>query len=356
MQEFTLQDSKNWPTNIGVYGIYFKNSEKKKFYIGSAASTRKNRSGFKARWMVHINCLKRKSHHSKKLQNAYNKYGKENLVFFIIEECNLDILYDREGFYINQYNSFKNGYNCTEYANSVLGHKQTQESINKMIETKENNLRKNFPKIAELYNQGKTYRQIQEETGFSPSTICKALKFSNIKIKNRATYSSQKVFAYNLSGDLLGHWDSVLECSKYFNVPDRSVWKVLSGGCKTLHDIIYSKVELTYEDINEIKKRKIVKQADWAKIARSEKMKKESKDLGKFVTQWIEVKQIDKKTGEIIKIWNKMSDVTTFYELKNAGPILKCLGKSNRSYKGFRWEARLVTWAEYQKEQNEKRN
>lgn len=70
----------------------------------------------------HIRHLKNGSHHSPKAQNLFNKY-KEVPSIELIETINPDInnLNDREVYWIQQYNSFNNGLNCTMGGNQMYG-------------------------------------------------------------------------------------------------------------------------------------------------------------------------------------------------------------------------------------------
>ena len=88
-----------------VYGI--KNIIVNKFYIG--------RSNTKYRIHGHICDLRANKHHSIKLQRAYNKYGESVFVFGIIED-NIpdDLIQEKEKYYVELYNSYHNGYNCTK--------------------------------------------------------------------------------------------------------------------------------------------------------------------------------------------------------------------------------------------------
>jgi group I intron endonuclease len=84
---------------IGIYKIQNKISGD--FYIGS--STR-----IQDRWKDHKRDLRNDEHFNEHLQNAWNKYGEENFIFSIIEECNENILVKQEQHYIDilkpQYN------------------------------------------------------------------------------------------------------------------------------------------------------------------------------------------------------------------------------------------------------------
>lgn len=92
--------------NYYIYSI--TNKLNNKVYIGSTKS-------FKRRKYSHLNDLKNNKHHSIHLQNSYNKYGKDNFEFSILEELtgsNEERKF-KEIHYINLYNSYerKNGYN-----------------------------------------------------------------------------------------------------------------------------------------------------------------------------------------------------------------------------------------------------
>lgn len=93
----------------GIYSI--TNTQNNKLYIGSSKN-------IEQRWRQHKNMLKGDRHHSAHLQNAWNKYGEDNFIFEIIEECNEDILIEREQYYIDLYSSADSlyGYNESEIA------------------------------------------------------------------------------------------------------------------------------------------------------------------------------------------------------------------------------------------------
>lgn len=73
-----------------VYKIEVENHPD--FYIGSANS-------FNDRKLAHLSCLRRKVHKNTYLQNLYNKYGEQSLLFSIVEEC--ENIREREQYYID---------------------------------------------------------------------------------------------------------------------------------------------------------------------------------------------------------------------------------------------------------------
>ena len=84
----------------GIYKIQ-STVKPERVYIGSSHNIHK-------RWNEHLRKLKQNIHHSKKLQNHFNKYGKNDLVFSVLICCNESDLVNTEQFYIDAYNPWFN--------------------------------------------------------------------------------------------------------------------------------------------------------------------------------------------------------------------------------------------------------
>lgn len=113
-----------------VSGIYkIRNIVNNKVYVGSAVD-------FKDRKCKHFSNLKSKKHHNLYLQNSYNKHGKENFIFEIIEyiACNKKLLLEREDYWIDllKANQREFGYNIRKVASSSLGMKHSKEAKEKI--------------------------------------------------------------------------------------------------------------------------------------------------------------------------------------------------------------------------------
>lgn len=92
-----------------VCGIYkISNKENNKVYIGMSVDVHN-------RMKTHKWNLGKNNHINNRLQDDFNIYGANSFVYEIIEECNEDILKERETYWINYYNSLENGYNLTDY-------------------------------------------------------------------------------------------------------------------------------------------------------------------------------------------------------------------------------------------------
>lgn len=102
--------------NIGIYKI--ENKTTGKLYIGSSLDIRK-------RWVRHLWDLKNNKHHSIILQRAWNKYGKDDFIFEIIEECTIDNLLTLEQKYLDEYLPI---YNICPNAGNSYGRRDSMET------------------------------------------------------------------------------------------------------------------------------------------------------------------------------------------------------------------------------------
>lgn len=93
-------------------------------YIGSAVNINK-------RWKQHISELKLNNHGNKKIQNHTNKYGIDDLKFYVIENCDNNKLIQREQIFIDALNPY---FNICKIAGSCLGIKRSIETCNKISE------------------------------------------------------------------------------------------------------------------------------------------------------------------------------------------------------------------------------
>jgi group I intron endonuclease len=85
----------------GIYKIV--NLLDNKVYIGSSISIEKRE--YKHFWM-----LNRGTHDNNNLQNSFNRDGKDNFKFTIVEECDVNKLIERENYFINEYESNNSNY------------------------------------------------------------------------------------------------------------------------------------------------------------------------------------------------------------------------------------------------------
>lgn len=146
----------------GIYQI--KNLVNGKIYVGSASTLRNRKCN-------HFSDLRDNKHPNARLQNSYNKYGRSNFEFSIIEYCSKDKLVEREQHYIDTLDPY---FNIRRIANSNLGFKFTEESKLKMS----------------LAQTGKVLSEEHREA-------------------IRASTPSRKILQYSLTGEFIKEWSSV---------------------------------------------------------------------------------------------------------------------------------------------------
>lgn len=104
-----------------IYAIV--NQTTRDMYVGSAVVVNR-------RWSAHRRALNKQSHHSSRLQRAYDKYGEHCFDWEIVEHvADKSKLIEREQFWMN---FFAPAYNGRPIANSPLGTKHSDETRAKM--------------------------------------------------------------------------------------------------------------------------------------------------------------------------------------------------------------------------------
>lgn len=140
-------------------GLIYKitNKVNNKSYIGQT------RQGIQFRWNQHTSKKDNTYFH-----NAIQKYGKDNFEIEILEECDVEVLNEREIFYIAKFDTFKNGYNLTIGGD---GNKRL------LLDNK-------YDEIKELYLSGFSSNKIATLYKVDKSTIVKILIGLGVKIRN----------------------------------------------------------------------------------------------------------------------------------------------------------------------------
>jgi group I intron endonuclease len=166
LYKLCIGDTKDF-TKSGVYTIHHEMFPEK-LYVGSA-SAKSYYSGFYGRWYRHYKQLKARKHHNIKLQKVIDKYGIEGLRFEILEICDSKYCVSFEQYWMNFLNPY---YNIVRSAHSTLGYKHTEEYLNKV---------------------------------------------------------RKKVLQYDLNGDFLKEWRSLIEASKETGIDKSAIQSCCSG-------------------------------------------------------------------------------------------------------------------------------
>lgn len=130
------------------------------------------------------------------LYDAMRKYGVSRFQIELIEECDLELLNEREIYWINFYNSYHNGYNAT------LGG--------------EGKLLYDYDNIATLLCQGLTTNEIVEMIHCCPDVVRAVAKKIGVSLKNAAAIQAcKKVGQYDKQNTFIQNFNSVAEASQW---------------------------------------------------------------------------------------------------------------------------------------------
>lgn len=235
-------------SKIGVYKIYFKNKPNI-FYVGSTCS----KDGFNDRFYRHRSRLRKNNHENSRLQNTYNKYGENQLVIEIIEECIKEDCLAREQYWINKLDSYKNGYNLAEYVNG--GPSMSFERLRKQTVSKQK-------VVYQINKEGKIiniFKGISEAARQTNGRYQDISKCCNNKIKHTGgykwcfednytediKYNSKRhhggVLQYDLHGNLIKKWKSIADASReyYKGANDSQLYACCKNKCKTAKGFIW---------------------------------------------------------------------------------------------------------------------
>jgi group I intron endonuclease len=172
---------------MGVYKI--TNIVNNKIYVGSSSDVNRRKS-------MHLKQLLSNTHFNKYLQHSFNKYGRENFVFDIIEEI-IDInnkeqlrkiLLEREQYWLNKLNPYDNiGYNILKTAGSNLGKIVSSETKEKLRKLQLGRKRSDETRL-KISNAQKS-REHKPLTEEHKKKISEANRGKTVSLENRVFYS-----------------------------------------------------------------------------------------------------------------------------------------------------------------------
>ena len=176
-----------------ICGIYIiKNLVNDKTYVGQSKD-------IYSRWDTHFCDFKHLRHNNIYFQRSWNKYGKDNFEFKIIEICNIESLNEREIYWVSYYNSYNPifGYNLT------LGGSQNYDFSEEFLQ------------------------------------------------KMRESHESQaiSIIQLDLDGNIINVWKyGAREASKKLNYHQSTIWKCINGLQPTYENFIW----MEYEEYKEV--------------------------------------------------------------------------------------------------------
>ena len=195
-----------------IYRIW--NDINNKNYIGKTLNT------IEKRWKEHCNDYRKNYCENRPLYKAMNKYGLEHFHIEQIEECSEDLLSEREIYWIEQYHSFKYGYNATKGGDGKF---YVDVDI-----------------IYTLWIEGKNIAQIHEITGYDKQTISIHLKNNNVssdEIENRRQEQQRKVVLQldKNTNEIINIFSSIKAAARSINKNHCHISEACNGKRKTAY-------------------------------------------------------------------------------------------------------------------------
>lgn len=210
-----------------IYKIY--NDINHKLYIGKTLTT------IEERFKQHCHDRSRRQYEKRPLYNAMNKYGIENFHIELIEECEIELLSQRECYWIEYYNTYYNGYNATKGGDG----RQLYD----------------YNLIVELYNRGLTGAEITKQLGCDIRVVSNALHLANKDTtQNMIKKVSSPIAAYDLDGTFIQQFDSQSDAARWLieqgiaktksvKHVGYTIGRVANGDRKTAYKMLWKNVE-----------------------------------------------------------------------------------------------------------------
>lgn len=157
-----------------------------KIYIG------KTEQNIEERFKQHLRDARQKTKEIRPLYRAINKYGSDNFIIEVIEETLVPE--EREIYWINQLNAYRNGYNAT------LG-----GDGKRLLD---------YDKVIETYLEIKDQKATAEQLGICHQSVKKILTNNNIPIF-KSTINCKIVKQFDLKGNYIAEFYSCGEAARW---------------------------------------------------------------------------------------------------------------------------------------------
>jgi group I intron endonuclease len=220
-----------------MIGIYKITSPSNKIYIGQSINIER-------RFKEYKRIAKRSA--GVKIINSLLKYGPENHVFEVIEECNENQLNEREIFWKQYYKSVEHGLNCDYFDKG--GGPKSEETRRKMSEggkgkkrSEETKQKLRKPKTEEhKQNISKSKQNISEETKRKISEGKKG-KTPNRDYKEWAKQQQKPILQYDLEGNFIREWEGTKVAAAYLGCDPTTITANLKGKTKKGYGYIWKR-------------------------------------------------------------------------------------------------------------------
>ena len=197
-----------------MVGIYKITNPKGKSYIGKSINIEKRLEYYKYTGQ-------RKTQH--KLNNSISKYGFENHILEIIEECEEEQLNEREIYWIDYYDSVKSGLNLMYGGEGGRPSQEVRDKKSISMTGKKHS----------LYTREKMSKSKKGHSMFNDTWR------KSISEANKGGTSSKPILQYDLEGNFIKEWSSKKEASISLKINNVSIANNTSGISKSAGGYIW---------------------------------------------------------------------------------------------------------------------
>ena len=270
---------------IRIYSITNKINGKR--YIGQSIN-------IDNRWKEHIRNIDNPNKNNT-IYKALRKYGLENFIFEVLEECTESELDDKEIYWIEYYDSYNNGYN---------------------MNTGGNGRRIDYDYLVNQYKIYKNIHETAKQSNCHWHTVSNALKAKGI-IPNANSLGVARPIKQIKPDTLevINIYNSLSDAAKELNITSTSaISQVLSGKKQIAYGYIWKDI-----DFDESKLQPIL-------------------DIKQMHSQQ-KLLQIDKDTGNVVNTYNSVKDalIALNKSPKDSGIYRVCKGERQTAY-GYKWK------------------
>lgn len=284
---------KQIPKNPGIYKFVISG----KSYVGSSIC-------LNDRLREHKTSLKNNKSQSVYLQNAFNKYGKDNLYYEILfewdqEQPKKEQILQKEKEFIEllkpEFNLVLDpttGYNAITTSKKVYQYSLNGDYIQEFVSCNEAKRLLNITGIQHAASE--KLKKFKTAGGF----MWRYYKIDKLPIYENNSDKSKivPVTMYSIVGNKIKTYLSIADCVKenFYNTNFNSVCATISSICRGKM-ISYKNYRFSYENLDKLDNSKLLK-----------------------YSKNIPILQIDINTDEVLKVWDKWSDVKKEFQIKHS--------------------------------------
>ncbi len=232
----------------GIYAIVCNPTNK--VYVGQSIN-------IKVRKGKHVSDLIKNKHCNSYLQNSFNKHGRNSFSFKVLENCERDLLTERESYWIEKYksNNSEFGFNLKEAGNSpssiehkvACGTATIKRNVDKhglwtifnlqTGEVFESGAKKEYLGDRRNYNYRKHYLALREWTLQDFKTHYERYNTYQMNCNGEVN----KIFSKNLQTGEIKEFPSVMGASRILNIGEGVIRNVVLGRNLSTHGFTFSK-------------------------------------------------------------------------------------------------------------------